>query len=223
MKKLLLSSILVLGLGMQSAVCNATTQSALNVQKDVETLIAHAQQNNLSADQTLKLAQASIDQAAHFDDFNVEVKQDNKQKMLIIAGVVVVVVVVAGVAYYYYNKNKKITTAREAAEEILKNLDSMTGPKEFKKEMKERSIDLSDEEAAHLGRATTAVGSDLMGAVMMAQLSGKISTEKEGIEFAKQYLRKNFMKAVEASYKEGFTPEELEAFKEVRAEMRNKK
>ncbi|MBX9830794.1 hypothetical protein K2X40_02470 [Candidatus Babeliales bacterium] len=221
MKKILLSSILVLGLGMQSAVCNATTQSALNVQKDFEMLIAYAQQNNLSAEQTLKLAQESIDQAAHFDDFNVEVKQDNKQKMLIIAGVVVVVVVVAGVAYYYYNKNKKITTAREVAEEILKNLDSIDSVEGFMKEMEalQKRSELSDEEAAHLARATDQFSQEFVGAVMRR---GSFRTKIEAKEFVNRYFKENFVKAVDESYKEGFTAAERAEIKKAAERERAK-
>ncbi|MBY0353801.1 hypothetical protein K2W90_05545 [Candidatus Babeliales bacterium] len=226
MKKLLLTSVLVFGLGVQHAACTTATNY---VQADVEALIAYAQQNNLSAAQTLKLAQESIDQAAHFDDFNVEVKQDNKQKMLIIAGVVVVVVVVAGVAYYYYNKNKKITTARQAAEEMLKkldsmDLDSMDSVEEFEKELEtlQKREDLSDEEVAHFLRACEKVVGDCQGAVLRAGLSGKLRTPRDAKEFVKQYFRESLLKGIDESYKKGFTPEELAEIKEQAARGRAK-
>lgn len=108
MKKII--SLLFLSLSMQSASSFATAQPVSNVQTEVAELIAHAQSHNLSAEQTLLLAKQAIDQAAHVDDFGVEVPQDNHKKMMIIAGVVVVVVVIGGIAYYYFSE-KKINTA----------------------------------------------------------------------------------------------------------------
>ncbi|MBY0353799.1 hypothetical protein K2W90_05535 [Candidatus Babeliales bacterium] len=138
MQKLLIASVLAFGLGMQQAACAFATQPALNVQADVETLIAHAQRNNLSAEQTLKLAKESIDQAAHVESAELEVEQSNKRTLLIVAGVVVVVVVVAGVAYHFYKKkkadeqggggqgggtNEDLATAEEVARELHKRLN----------------------------------------------------------------------------------------------------
>lgn len=125
MKKIV--SLLVLCLSLQPATSFATTQPASNVQEDVAVLIEHAQSHNLSAEQTLLLAQQAIDQAAHVENVGIEVQPSNHRKIMIIAGVVVVVIVIGGIAYYYYSKNseKKITTAQEFAEELVKNIDEI--------------------------------------------------------------------------------------------------
>lgn len=158
MKKII--SLLVLSLSMQSAPSFATAQTASKVQKEVAALIEHAQFYNLSAEQTLLLAQQAIDQAAHVDDFGVEVPQDNHKKMMIIAGVVVAVVVIGGIAYYYFSE-KKINTAWYIAEEMAKKLADGGSLEEVRLWAKMQSKNLNDAEIVYLYKTDVELDEEL--------------------------------------------------------------
>ncbi|MBX9830792.1 hypothetical protein K2X40_02460 [Candidatus Babeliales bacterium] len=202
MKKILMTSVLVLGLGIQQVACDSTNQSVLNVQQEVEALIAHAQYNNLSDVEILDLARQAVDQAAHFDDFGIEVKQDNHQKMLIIAGVVVVVVVAAGVAYHFYKKksdsdSRTSRAAHKFAEELVKkavaglSVDEITACADIKK------MDGSLEEKAHFLRARERVEKAGQAAGMKAFWNGTLGNREV---FARNYMQAHLVKAVDESY-----------------------
>ncbi|MBX9830791.1 hypothetical protein K2X40_02455 [Candidatus Babeliales bacterium] len=203
MKKLLLGSVLLLGLGMQQAACDSTNQPALNVQRDVKALIEYAQYNNLSDVEILDLAQQAIHKAAHIESAELEVEHSNKKTLLIIAGVVVVVVIVGGVIYYFYNKNKKeevpkITTAREAAKDFLNNFDFDSMKKH----------DLNTQEKAYLQRAIDQVNSGWEKAQGYLQPGPGVHLNVDHIW--RQYVRENILRAVEESYQQPLTPADLE-------------
>ncbi|MBY0353798.1 hypothetical protein K2W90_05530 [Candidatus Babeliales bacterium] len=216
MKKLLFSSVLVLGWGMQQAVCNATTQSVLVVQKDIETLIAHAQRNNLSDLEILDLAQRAVDQAARVESAELEVEQSNKRTLLIVAGVVVVVVVAGGLIYYFYNKKdeeaQEITTARQVCQEILKKMAADLPPDELREELNRMGKELTVEERAYLRRAWEVHGRRLEHAGKMAGFisEDQLFNSREGIRFCYEYIRKNLLNTVDELYERPLTLADLE-------------
>ncbi len=200
MKKII--SLLVLSLSLQPAASFATTQSTSNVQEEVIKLIEHAQSHNLSAEQTLLLAQQAIDQAAHVDDFGIEVPQKNHKKMMIIAGVVVAVVVISGVAYYYFAE-KKITTARQVAEEVVKKIDegvSVEGMTEWAENLNEN---LDDFEKVYLVRALE----ELPDQILRGLFSGRIVNASESE--IKNFVRDNLVQIVDEASKRPVTDAEI--------------
>ncbi|MBY0353800.1 hypothetical protein K2W90_05540 [Candidatus Babeliales bacterium] len=219
MKKLVLCLVLLLGFGMQSAKCLTVDQQSLDVQTDVETLIAYAQRNNLSAEQTLKLAQESIHQAAHIESAELEVEGSNKRTLLIVAGVVVVVIVVAGVAYYFYKQQSK--NEQGGGEESEKGDKSATlkaahdiifvMPDEIERAIPEENFDiivghyteqLSEFDRAHFMRALDQSNHD-------AHVSQKLTEENRPLACQRHFVQ-NIVQLVEQSYKQPMSKADLQ-------------
>ena len=200
MKKII--SLVVLCLSIQSATSFATTQPVSNVQKDVAVLIEHAQSHNLSAEQTLLLAQQAIDQAAYVDDFGIEVPQDNHKKMMIIAGVVVVVIVIGGIAYYYFSE-KKMNTARELAEEVIKKIDEGVSVKKMTEWAENLNEDLNDFEKVYWVRAMD----ELVNQILQGMFSGRIINGSESE--INNFVRDNLVRIVDAASERPVTDAEI--------------
>ncbi|MBX9830525.1 hypothetical protein K2X40_01080 [Candidatus Babeliales bacterium] len=131
MKKIV--SALVLSL-MASQVSAQTLDKAM--QTNIAQCVALAQQG-MSNEEVLNIVHQALEQAAHTDSFDIEVKtQDNKNKILfIVGGVIVVAVAVGGGIYWWKSKKAAEKSAKnqedkiiDSAADLLINLSEIKDP-----------------------------------------------------------------------------------------------